>query len=133
MRLPLLGSVPSAFRSGAGAAPLLNRARGGQVRLQRVRWQRGGCRATVSRCRAPRRLENRAGRRLDACRDRPPRPGKAHGRHRRPAPGWPQGHVLFLLLVRALGGFIWCIRRWRVDPGLHKPAMQPGFWRLRHS
>ena len=50
-------------------------------------------------------------------------PGKHTERLLQSRPGLAAGGVLFLLLVRALGGLVWCIDFGAMDPGL-QPAMR---------
>ena len=52
-------------------------------------------------------------------------PGKHTERLLQTRPGLAAGTVLFLLLVRALGGLVWCI-----DFGAMDPCLQPAMRRL---
>lgn len=120
----ILGSgYPPLFGHRAGAAPLFEPCRRGGRETAARPLAAGRLCGYGQRCRPPPVGENRAGRRLDACRDRPPRPGKTHGAPAAEPPGLAAGAVLFLLLVRALGGLVWCIDFGAMDPGL-QPAMR---------
>lgn len=114
LRFSVTGPEPHRF---------LNRAAAAGVRLRRVRWQRGGYAATVSGA-DRRRLERIArdgGWTLAVTARRGP--GKHTERLLQTRPGLAAGAVLFLLLVRALGGLVWCIDFGAMDPGL-QPAMR---------
>lgn len=114
LRFSVTGPEPHRF---------LNRAAAAGVRLRRVRWQRGGYAATVSGA-DRRRLERIArdgGWTLAVTTRRGP--GKHTERLLQTRPGLAAGTVLFLLLVRALGGLVWCIDFGAMDPDL-QPAMR---------
>ena len=114
LRFSVTGPEPHRF---------LNRAAAAGVRLRRVRWQRDGYAATVSGT-DRRRLERIArdgGWTLAVTTRRGP--GKHTERLLQTRPGLAAGAVLFLLLVRALGGLVWCIDFGAMDPGL-QPAMR---------
>ena len=114
LRFSVTGPEPHRF---------LNRAAAAGVRLRRVRWQRGGYAATVSG--ADRRRLERIARDGGWTLAVTPRrgPGKHTERLLQSRPGLAAGAVLFLLLVRALGGLVWCIDFGAMDPGL-QPAMR---------
>ena len=112
------------FRHRAGAAPLFEPRR--RRRACGCGASAGSGTATRATAGGPdrRRLEEIAReRRLGACRHRPPR-----SRDGAPSaccstrPGLAAGAVLFLLLVRALGGLVWCIDLRRDG---HRPARPP--------
>ena len=114
LRFSVTGPEPHRF---------LNRAAAAGVRLRRVRCQRDGYAATVSGA-DRRRLERIArdgGWTLAVTARRGP--GKHTERLLQSRPGLAAGAVLFLLLVRALGGLVWCIDFGAMDPGL-QPAMR---------
>lgn len=114
LRFSVTGPEPHRF---------LNRVAAAGVRLRRVRWQRDGYAATVSGA-DRRRLERIArdgGWTLAVTARRGP--GKHTERLLQTRPGLAAGAVLFLLLVRALGGLVWCIDFGAMDPGL-QPAMR---------
>ena len=114
LRFSVTGPEPHRF---------LNRAAAAGVRLRRVRCQRDGYAATVSGA-DRRRLERIArdgGWTLAVTTRRGP--GKHTERLLQTRPGLAAGAVLFLLLVRALGGLVWCIDFGAMDPGL-QPAMR---------
>ena len=114
LRFSVTGPEPHRF---------LNRAAAAGVRLRRVRWQRDGYAATVSGA-DRRRLERIArdgGWTLSVTARRGP--GKHTERLLQTRPGLAAGAVLFLLLVRALGGLVWCIDFGAMDAGL-QPAMR---------
>ena len=114
LRFSVTGPEPHRF---------LNRAAAAGVRLRRVRWQRDGYAATAGGT-DRRRLERIArdgGWTLAVTARRGP--GKHTERLLQTRPGLAAGAVLFLLLVRALGGLVWCIDFGAMDPGL-QPAMR---------
>lgn len=114
LRFSVTGPEPHRF---------LNRAAAAGVRLRRVRWQRDGYAATAGGT-DRRRLERIArdgGWTLAVTTRRGP--GKHTERLLQTRPGLAAGAVLFLLLVRALGGLVWCIDFGAMDPGL-QPAMR---------
>ena len=114
LRFSVTGPEPHRF---------LNRAAAAGVRLRRVRWQRDGYAATAGGA-DRRRLEKIArdgGWTLAVTTRRGP--GKHTERLLQTRPGLAAGAVLFLLLVRALGGLVWCIDFGAMDPGL-QPAMR---------
>ncbi len=105
--------------TGPGTFRFLNRAAASGVRLRRVRWQKDGYTATAS---GPdrRRLEEIAksgGWAFTVTARRGP------GRHTewllRTRPGLAAGAVLFFVLLRFLGGFVWCIDYGAMDTDLH--------------
>lgn len=114
LRFSVTGPEPHRF---------LNRAAAAGVRLRRVRWQRDGYAATAGGT-DRRRLERIArdgGWTLAVTTRRGP--GRHTERLLQTRPGLAAGAVLFLLLVRALGGLVWCIDFGAMDPGL-QPAMR---------
>ena len=114
LRFSVTGPEPHRF---------LNRAAAAGVRLRRVRWQRDGYAATVSGAdrRRLERIAREGGWTLAVTARRGP--GKHTERLLQTRPGLAAGAVLFLLLVRALGGLVWCIDFGAMDPGL-QPAMR---------
>ena len=115
LRFSVTGPEPHRF---------LNRAAAAGVRLRRVRWQRDGYAATAGGT-DRRRLERIArdgGWTLAVTARRGP--GKHTERLLQTRPGLAAGAVLFLLLVRALGGLVWCIDFGAMDPGLQPPMRQ---------
>lgn len=109
--------------TGPSAHRFLNRAAAAGVRLRRIRWQRGGYAATASGA-DRRRLEKIAqdgGWTLAVTTRRGP--GHYTERLLQARPGLAAGAVLFLLLVQAMGGLVWCVDFGAMDPGL-QPAMR---------
>ena len=101
----------------------MNRAAAAGVRLRRVRWQRDGYAATAGGTdrRRLERIAREGGWTLAVITRRGP--GKHTERLLQTRPGLAAGAVLFFLLVRALGGLVWCIDFGAMDPGL-QPAMR---------
>ena len=114
LRFSVTGPEPHRF---------LNRAAAAGVRLRRVRWQRDGYAATAGGTdrRRLERIAREGGWTLAVTARRGP--GKHTERLLQSRPGLAAGAVLFLLLVRALGGLVWCINFGAMDPGL-QPAMR---------
>ena len=105
--------------TGPGAFRFLNRAAASGVRLRRVRWQKDGYTATAS---GPdrRRLEEIAksgGWAFTVTARRGP--GRRTEWLLRTRPGLAAGAVLFFVLLRFLGGFVWCIDYGAMDTDLH--------------
>lgn len=105
--------------TGPGAFRFLNRAAASGVRLRRVRWQKDGYTATAS---GPdrRRLEEIAksgGWAFTVTARRGP--GWRTEWLLRTHPGLAAGAVLFFVLLRFLGGFVWCIDYGAMDTDLH--------------
>ena len=111
--------------TGPGTHRFLNRAAAAGVRLRRIRWQRGGYAATASGA-DRRRLEKiaRDGSWTLAVTTRRG-PGHYTERLLQARPGLAAGAALFLLLVQAMGGLVWC-----VDVGAMDPDVQPAMRRL---
>ena len=105
--------------TGPGTFRFLNRAAASGVRLRRVRWQKDGYTATAS---GPdrRRLEEIAksgGWAFTVTARRGP--GRRTEWLLRTRPGLAAGAVLFFVLLRFLGGFVWCIDYGAMDTDLH--------------
>ena len=105
--------------TGPGTFRFLNRAAASGVRLRRVRWQKDGYTATAS---GPdrRRLEEIAksgGWAFTVTARRGP--GRRTEGLLRTRPGLAAGAVLFFVLLRFLGGFVWCIDYGAMDTDLH--------------
>ena len=105
--------------TGPGTFRFLNRAAASGVRLRRVSWQKDGYTATAS---GPdrRRLEEIAksgGWAFTVTARRGP--GRRTEWLLRTRPGLAAGAVLFFVLLRFLGGFVWCIDYGAMDTDLH--------------
>lgn len=104
--------------TGPGTFRFLNRAAASGVRLRRVRWQKDGYTAQpAARTGADwKKLQKAAAGRL---RSRPARSRAAHRMAAAHPPGLVAGAVLFFVLLRFLGGFVWCIDYGAMDTDLH--------------
>ena len=101
----------------------LNHAAAAGVRLRRVRWQKGGCSAAADGIDRRRLEKNRGGRRLGHHGDSAPRPGRRAENLLQTRPGLAAGMILFLVLLKFLGGFVWCVDFGAMDADL-QPMMR---------
>lgn len=105
--------------TGPGTFRFLNRAAASGVRLRRVRWQKDGYTATASGPGPAQTGRNCKKRRLGVYGHGPARSRAAHRMAAAHPPGLAAGAVLFFVLLRFLGGFVWCIDYGAMDTDLH--------------
>ena len=124
--LPLFGAGPEIHR-------FLNHAAAAGVRLRRVRWQKDGCSAAADAAWTAvgwKKIAADGGWVITVTARRGP--GRRAETLLQTRPGLAAGHDFVFVLLKFLGGFVWCVDFGAMDADL-QPTMRPAACRLRLS